>query len=148
MHFYSYFFSSSSTEKPFFIQLSFPCRSLLCTVALVGKFKKWSQISAPLLKTCIFDGRSSTKNLDSKFGPWLYRRAHHYERRFAPRIAVHDGICAPKMVHETLINGDWRRGSPFSSKSSRNVQAPLAPRESLQLISSFGVLVFVPKPII
>ena len=95
-----------------------------CALALVGKFKKWSQISAPLLKTCIFDGRSSTKKLDSKFGPWLYRRAHHYERRFAPQIAVHDGICAPKMVHETLINGDWRRGSPFSSKSSRNSDGP------------------------
>ena len=47
-------------------------------VALVGKFKKWSQISALLLKTCIFDVRSSTKKLGSKFGLWLYRRAHHY----------------------------------------------------------------------
>ena len=79
LHFRSQIFQY--TLRDFFIYLS--------ALALVGKFKKWSQISAPLLKTCIFDVRSSTKKLGSKFGSWLYRRAHHYERRFTPQFAVY-----------------------------------------------------------
>ena len=118
------------------------------TLALVGKFKKWSQISAPLLKTCIFDGRSSTKKLDSKFGPWLYRRAHHYERRFAPRIAVHDRICATKMIYEAVINGDPQRQTPLSTQSSRNSDGPGGRATTRILSPSFGALVFDPKCII
>ena len=44
--------------------------------------------------------------MGSKFGSWFYRQAHHYERRFAPRIAVHDGICETKIVHEVLVTFD------------------------------------------
>ena len=44
--------------------------------------------------------------MGSKFGSWLYRRAHHYERRFAPRIAVRDGLCEVKIVHEVLVTFD------------------------------------------
>ena len=35
---------------------------LNCTIALAGKFKKWVINSAPVLKTCVFDARTSTKN--------------------------------------------------------------------------------------
>ena len=35
------------------------------TLALFGKFKKWSKILASVLKTCVYDVRSSKKNLGS-----------------------------------------------------------------------------------
>ena len=38
---------------------------ILSTLALFGKFKKWSKILASVLKTCVYDVRSSKKNLGS-----------------------------------------------------------------------------------
>ena len=40
------------------------------TLALFGKFKKWSKILASVLKTCEYDVRSSKKKLGSIGGPF------------------------------------------------------------------------------
>ena len=57
-------------------------------------------------KTWVLGQKLMPQKMGSKFGSWLYRRAHHYKRRFAPSIAVRDGICETKIVHEALVTFD------------------------------------------
>ena len=68
------------------------------------------------------------------------------ERRFAAQIAVHDRICATKMIYEAVINGDPQRQTPLSTQSSRNSDGPGGRATTRILSPSFGALVFDPKP--
>ena len=68
--------------------------------------------------------RTSKKNLGSKFGPWLYRRVHHYSAMilcstaFGAAINGSEGVrlsIFARLYHvSTHSNGDLRRGEPLA----------------------------------
>ena len=58
-----------------------------CSLALFGEFKKWSKILASVLKTCVYDVKSSKKNLGSIGGSLEEPQPKHVHWCLAQRFA-------------------------------------------------------------
>ena len=59
----------------------------VCTLAVAGKFKKWSKYLGSVLKRCVYDVRSSKKNLGSIGGSLEEPQPKHVHWGLALRFA-------------------------------------------------------------
>ena len=59
----------------------------ICPVAVAGKFKKWSKYLGSVLKRCVYDVRSSKKNLGSIGGSPEEPQPKHVHWGLAQRFA-------------------------------------------------------------
>ena len=60
---------------------------VLCTLAVAGKFKKWSKYHGSVLKRCVYDVRSSKKNFGSIGGSLEEPQPKHVHWGLALRFA-------------------------------------------------------------